>query len=1440
MEATLTIFQNGEAYYTSWISQTHALNLRRADQNSQSAICLAGITRCDAQKTALLHQHIDAAIQALTLNQPPGGQSFAPDAQSTPAHALSGLGWLLFSQLIPPPIQQQIRTLESGSVLHIVTNDANLPWELLHDGDDFLALKHVAARLPILVRARSEYKLARPNAKASCLLLCNPTGDLSATEDEITAIEDTLYAAKERVRYLTLYGANISTIQLQNLLAAGSYDLIHYAGHATPDALHLADGHFSIEEIRVALPNHPIVVLNACATGRTQAGANMADITSGAQTLAAAFIEAGAPAVIGMLWPVLDETSRHFAEVLYRHLVNGHPVGQALWQSRLELHRRDPNGIGWMAPVLYGNPAWQLAPLAPRRAAGTVVTMRFDQPPADASTLTERAQTIALICAEIGRHGGVILSANQAELLAVFGLYLINDLNTAQAVEAARTVMALAAERGGRLPVVGVASGDLMVTTPPTSSAGTSSSATPILMGDAVVEAHRLLEAAMPGQLLLNARGYARVKERFHFRPWSTVERPDATALAYELISTPVNVLSDTPALNIGDMVGRDAELRRLLEAWEQTQNGHGRALGVRGEAGIGKTHLVQTFKRQIGLAAPQWIQIACSLQVQNTPYGLLSRLLRALLDLPENADAGQINAAIKAHFADQPAANLSMLAELLGLQPPSTTRQEQSVYQHQLYQLLAHLLVQRMELGPIVLVLEDAHWSDPASLDVLTILAGQLEEAAILVLLIHRTSWQSPWHGRDFFQSIHLAPLEPAARQQLYQSLLQTSLLPAELVAMLGRTSGNPFFLREILLTLMQKGLLTQSADTEHNWRLGGALEARDLPDSIQLVIDMRLSQLEPTARQVLNMAAVLGTNILPPLLQDGLAIPEANLLAALRTLTEKDFLRRPQLGSRAYEFRHDLIRDVAHMKIPVAQRQIWHRQAAQALEGMDSKRRDSVALLAHHYYLSLVENDENPPALNQDSDPAQIEKCLAYLVQSGQHALDGYGGREAVTLFERAKQVNALCTDAHQRQAEILASLGNAHQMLGQSDAAERAYQQAHASLHMEPLTPQNRPLAADLARRLARSFMRGAKYDVAKAWIAVGLEHLAGRDEAAYQSVAALLHIHAGSVSFDQGNLEEALRWCQAGLEIAVKAGDRLAQAEGHLITGVIKRTQAKYDEALVQYEQSLQIRTEYDDAYEIARLKQNMGLAYAGKAAWATARELYEEASAFAQSIHDQNFQAYCALNVGLMEQYYGNWSQAEALFRQALRLWELVGRQREIALCYSNLGALRIEQNRWPEAKEYLELSRQLLAGHAIEDLQADVLNGLAQIDLAERRYTQAHEIVRVALALAEKHKLEMETAVAHCTLARIYAAESQFGEARKHMQQSQSIMDQIGNRYEAARLYYHIACLEQSAQQVESALEMWTIARQSFRELGAVKDLARGERLCEWMNVARV
>ncbi|MCB0086198.1 MAG: CHAT domain-containing protein, partial [Caldilineaceae bacterium] len=446
-----------------------------------------------------------AAAQRLSF----GGQRSTQESSDL----FRGLGTLLFTQLIPDAIQQQLVTLPAGSTLQLVTDDLNWPWELLHDGQEFLALRHNVTRLPRLERSHPlrTHAAADKPAKVTCLLLGNPTSNLPGTEDEIAAIEDILFVARERVTYRSLFGPHITADYLQDQLTTEHYDLVHYAGHATPDALVLADAPFQMARLRAALRHHPVVILNACATAQAAlVDADLATMSRNAQSLASGFMQAGAAAVIGMLWPIPDAAATRFGEVFYHHLTAGAPIGTALRLSRIELRRQDPHGIAWLAPVLYGNGQHQPVPVALKTGAGTVMAVRFVAPPVDQFQGGQRnaetlARSLALLAQRVTQYGGTLSQMTVAGLLATFGLHQPSDNSALNAIYAARDLATQLANWGVTPPAIALAAGDLATAAALGGSSSSSALArSSLLLGTAVREAEWAATLAASGQILIN------------------------------------------------------------------------------------------------------------------------------------------------------------------------------------------------------------------------------------------------------------------------------------------------------------------------------------------------------------------------------------------------------------------------------------------------------------------------------------------------------------------------------------------------------------------------------------------------------------------------------------------------------------------------------------------------------------------------------------------------------------------------------------------------------------------------------------------------------------------------------------------------------------------------------------------------------------------------
>ena len=314
-----------------------------------------------------------------------------------PAERLIRVGKLMYSLLISDAMQRLIA--ESDCALTVTSNDLELPWELMHDGENFLCVKRAVR--PDADRGgvpAADPAVADPAAHtvAGAADPCRPAprrpgspagrGRARGGRDRRAAEEPG--ARAENIRILRPAEATVDTHH-PALRAPGDYDVIHYAGHAgfdpdDPTRSHLLvhEGEeFSADRIQKVLEGRPVVFLNACDTSRTGNAEDTADagIVARAQGLASAFVYGGAHACVGSLWPVFDDTARDFAVSFYDRLFRRQRVGEALAQARQQSRGRNLDRLTWAAYALYGDPLYRL----PRRPAAPVADggARPDRPP---------------------------------------------------------------------------------------------------------------------------------------------------------------------------------------------------------------------------------------------------------------------------------------------------------------------------------------------------------------------------------------------------------------------------------------------------------------------------------------------------------------------------------------------------------------------------------------------------------------------------------------------------------------------------------------------------------------------------------------------------------------------------------------------------------------------------------------------------------------------------------------------------------------------------------------------------------------------------------------------------------------------------------------------------------------------------------------------------
>ncbi len=320
----------------------------------------------------------------------------AVGAEAQPAavdpDALPSIGRLMFGLFLPRTVQSFLRTWDGP--LTISTNDPIIPWELLHDDQTFLGVKHAVGRRLVSGRPPPPRAVAR-RERPAFLFVADPGGDLKHAAEEAQHLVAVL--SRRSFACDLLLAERASYLNVQEALGTGRYDVIHYAGHARfggdngeESALELAQNRLlPASQIERVLRGTPLVFLNACSSAQTEREAAeeqpLTSLSAATESLATAFIFGGAQGFIGALWPVIDSGSRQFAELFYKRLLAGDHVGEALRATRHHFYQERPADVMWASFVLYGDPTYRLwtgpaatepkkivAPPAPARRVGTV------------------------------------------------------------------------------------------------------------------------------------------------------------------------------------------------------------------------------------------------------------------------------------------------------------------------------------------------------------------------------------------------------------------------------------------------------------------------------------------------------------------------------------------------------------------------------------------------------------------------------------------------------------------------------------------------------------------------------------------------------------------------------------------------------------------------------------------------------------------------------------------------------------------------------------------------------------------------------------------------------------------------------------------------------------------------------------------------------------
>jgi predicted ATPase len=523
---------------------------------------------------------------------------------------------------------------------------------------------------------------------------------------------------------------------------------------------------------------------------------------------------------------------------------------------------------------------------------------------------------------------------------------------------------------------------------------------------------------------------------------------------AYQVLyeSTARSRLEAAGSSGLTPLVGREQEIALLRERWAQVTDGLGQVVLLSGEAGIGKSRLVQVLMEHVAAEPQAWLTpCQCSPYYQNTAlYPMIDLLERVVLRFDREESPPQKLRKLEGFLAQYglPLTEaVPLFAALLSLPlgadyAPLTVAPEQQ--KQQTLQALLTILLRIAAQQPVLLVMEDLHWVDPTTLEFLSLLVDQGPTARILTLLTFRSDFSPPWTGRAHLTQMTLPRLPRRQAVEMTGRVAHGKALPSEVVAqVVAKTDGVPLFVEELTKMVLESGLLQEWED---RYELPGPLPPLAIPATLHDSLMARLDRLD-TVKSLAQLGATLGREFSSELLQAVSPWDERTVQRGLHQLVAAELLYQRGLPPQAtYLFKHALIQDIAYQSLLRSIRQQYHQRIAQVLEAQFPETAETQPeLLAQHY-----------------TQAGLTEQAVVYWQRAGQRAVARSAHVEAISHLTKGLEVLQTLPETSERtqQELVLQTILGPALMITKGFAApevEHAYARARALCQRVGETPQ-----------------------------------------------------------------------------------------------------------------------------------------------------------------------------------------------------------------------------------------------------------------------------------------------------------------------------------------------------------------------------------------------
>jgi len=958
------------------------------------------------------------------------------------------------------------------------------------------------------------------------------------------------------------------------------------------------------------------------------------------------------------------------------------------------------------------------------------------------------------LTAAVQSFGGYVDKFIGDALLALFGAPVAHEDDPERALRAALDMIARTARLGtdpaeGGPPLVlhiGINTGPVV-----TGGLGVGTAKSYSVTGDTVNIAQRLQSLAAPGEILVGPLTHRLTRHAFSYEALGDVAlRGKAGSVLVHRLGEPL--ASPRPARGLETLglstplIARDTELQSMLASLDLACTGSAQLVRLVGEAGIGKSRLVNEFIARIGYEQRfQDVAVrhaACS-PLGEQSYGAIGAVVRSAAGMMLNDPPVEMRTKLAALLTelglkdDEAGQLIPLLYHVLGLGDPDGTLRhlEPEQLRRQILHAVRTIIERRLALSPLLIVVEDLHWADAVSLEALRFVMDRLERMRLMLVVTHRPAMENDQldSSRVSHTALRLSPLGKAEGSSLLAALFSEGWAKsAETLhdEILDRAGGNPLFIEEIVRGLVELGVVQHDGQ---QWQVVAGQATVGIPATIQAMLLTRVDRLPNEIRRLAQEASVIGPRFDATLLRAVTTDP-ARLDAGLELLCDAEIIVEVagagSISSRCYRFTQTLLQDVIYQNLLLQRRSEMHGKIAIAFEricGDSPERLEDLTVLGHHFGQSTMR-----------------DKGARYLLQAGDRARIIFANDDALRFYEQAlasldaADLTPLGLEIAERVADLSGSTGRrevAHENYG---SILQAYRKTG-----------DRVACARVLRKVGRLFWDAGNRGNAESHYADAAMLLEGADEPIEQ---AHLWQERGRLAFRTGDHVRAAEWAEKALDCARVLTEQspetardaaIAMAEALNTKGVALARLGRGLEAVREVERSIEVAEAAGLPGAACRGYTNLSVLYTTISP-ARAMEVCRRGLEVSQRIGDLGFQARLLTNLavacctftdrcptegvpaaekaieidralgqrehlpvplivlGQIHQCHAQPELAVRFFEEALEVAQETGEPQLLFPCYDGLATVNLDLDNLVEAERYFTLAQDVCAQHGLD------------------------------------------------------------------------------------------------------------------------------------------